>query len=143
MFTPHTAAVASVEARHPQRAAALRVDAALPALLGRQPEVARDVADRACLLAAEGTPVHETAQLAAAAARIAGGDTSGAREAVDRSRQVLDQAEKLADVQVILHTTALVLIWAERYDDAARLVARLTESARRRGIGRANVCTPV
>src|SRR3546814_7640861 len=32
-----------------------------------------------------------------------------------------------------LHTTALVLIWAERYDDAARLVARITESARRRG----------
>src|SRR3546814_7993126 len=32
-----------------------------------------------------------------------------------------------------LHTTALVLIWAERYDDAARLVARIAESARRRG----------
>src|SRR3546814_937668 len=72
MFTTLTAAVADVEDRHPQLAAALLVDAALPALLGRQPEVARDVADRACLLAAEGTPVHEPAQLAAAAARIAG-----------------------------------------------------------------------
>src|SRR3546814_6378606 len=45
-FTTLTSAVADVEERHPQLAAALPVDAALPAPLGRQPEMERDAADR-------------------------------------------------------------------------------------------------
>jgi DNA-binding SARP family transcriptional activator/tetratricopeptide (TPR) repeat protein len=117
----------------PVVAVELLVDAALIAAVGTWVDEALDASAEAMRLAATlDTRSSVLARVARGAALVVSGDVAMARPMIASWTALLD-ADDRPDTRRVLRAVAVVLIWAEEYDQAAALLDRLQSSARQRG----------
>jgi DNA-binding SARP family transcriptional activator/DNA-binding CsgD family transcriptional regulator len=116
----------------PDLACEMYAEAAVTAAVGLRVDEALEASDRAVELAACLDDHHRSlAETARGAALVVDGRLDAARTHLDRWTNLLERRD-LVEVERVLRSLSIVLIWAECFADAAALLDRLAIESRRR-----------